>query len=100
MTDENRKMLERINAYAENTLGEIDPQKVPVSVQLEQLRPVMEEIATEKGRQSFIDTALGRSAIHTGVEPTVDSEILTLSTCTGVGHATRWVVQAALRTEE
>lgn len=49
MTDENRKMLERINAYAENTLGEIDPQKVPVSVQLEQLRPVMEEIAAEKG---------------------------------------------------
>ncbi len=49
MTDENRKMLVRINAYAENTLGEIDPQKVPVSVQLEQLRPAMEEIAAEKG---------------------------------------------------
>lgn len=49
MTDENRKLLERINAYAEDTLGEIDPQKVPVSVQLEKLRPVMEEIATEKG---------------------------------------------------
>ena len=62
--------------------------------------PFSPEITTEKGRQSFIDTALGRSAIHTGVEPTVDSEILTLSTCTGVGHATRWVVQAALRTEE
>ncbi len=49
MTEENRKLLERINAYAENTLGEIDPQKVPVSVQLEKLRPVMEEIAAEKG---------------------------------------------------
>ena len=24
MTDENRKILERINAYAENVLGEID----------------------------------------------------------------------------
>ena len=47
MTDENRKILERINAYAENTLGEIDPQKVQVSVQLEQLKPVMEEIAAE-----------------------------------------------------
>ena len=45
MTDENRKLLERINAYAENVLGEIDPQKVQVSVQLEKLRPVMEEIA-------------------------------------------------------
>lgn len=49
MTDENRKLLERINAYAEDTLGEIDPQKVPVSIQLEKLRPVMEEIAAEKG---------------------------------------------------
>nr|WP_296486731.1 hypothetical protein [uncultured Acetatifactor sp.] len=49
MTEENRKILERINTYAENTLGEIDPQKVQVSVQLEQLKPVMEEIAAEKG---------------------------------------------------
>lgn len=49
MTDENRKILERINTYAENTLGEIDPQKVQVSVQLEQLKPVLKEIADEKG---------------------------------------------------
>lgn len=49
MTEENRKILTRINAYAEDKLGEIDPQKVPVSVQLEKLRPVMEEIAAEKG---------------------------------------------------
>lgn len=49
MTDENRKLLARINAYAEDVLGEIDPQKVPVSAQLEKLKPVMEEIAKEKG---------------------------------------------------
>ena len=49
MTEENKNILERINAYAENTLGEIDPQKVQVSVQLEKLKPVMEEIAKEKG---------------------------------------------------
>lgn len=49
MTEENKKILERINSYAENTLGEIDPQKVPVSVQLEKLKPVMAEIAEEKG---------------------------------------------------
>lgn len=49
MTDENRQILTRINAYAEDKLGEIDPQKVPVSTQLEQLKPVMEEIAREKG---------------------------------------------------
>lgn len=49
MTEENKKILARINCYAENALGEIDPQKVPVSVQLEKLKPVMEEIAKEKG---------------------------------------------------
>lgn len=49
MSEENKKILERINAYAESKLGEIDPQKVPVSVQLEQLKPIMEEIAAEKG---------------------------------------------------
>lgn len=49
MTDENRKLLARINAYAEDVLGEIDPQKVPVSAQLEKLKPIMEEIAKEKG---------------------------------------------------
>ena len=49
MTEENKKILARINSYAENVLGEIDPQKVPVSAQLEKLKPVMEEIAKEKG---------------------------------------------------
>lgn len=57
------------------------------------------DVSTEKSRQDFLDTALGRSVIHTGVVPTADSEILTLSTCTNMGYATRWVVQAALRTE-
>lgn len=49
MTVENKRLLERINAYAENVLGEIDPQKVPVSAQLEKLKPVLTEIAQEKG---------------------------------------------------
>ncbi|MBO4292763.1 MAG: hypothetical protein J5898_12715 [Lachnospiraceae bacterium] len=49
MTDEHRKILERINKYAEKELGDIDPQKVPVSFQLEKLKPVMQEIAAEKG---------------------------------------------------
>ena len=48
LTEENRQLLARINAYAENVLGDIDPQKVQVSVQLEKLRPIMEEIAKEK----------------------------------------------------
>ena len=49
MTEENRKILERINNYANKVMGNIDPQKVQVSVQLEKLKPIMEEIAKEKG---------------------------------------------------
>ena len=47
MTDEQRQILARINAYAEEVMGDIDPQKVPVSTQLQNLRPIMEEIAGE-----------------------------------------------------
>ncbi|MBR5248553.1 MAG: hypothetical protein IKV27_06410 [Lachnospiraceae bacterium] len=49
MTDENRNLLDRINAYANDVLGDIDPQKVQVSLQLEKLKPIMEEIAKERG---------------------------------------------------
>lgn len=48
MTDEQRQILNRINAYAEDVLGDIDPQKVPVSMQLDKLKPIMQEIADEK----------------------------------------------------
>ena len=49
MTDEIKALLARINAYAEDVLGEIDPQKVQVSRQLEQIKPILEEIAAERG---------------------------------------------------
>ena len=50
MTDEQQKILKRIIEYAESALAHVDdPQKVPVSEQLQALRPVMEEIAAEKG---------------------------------------------------
>ena len=44
MTDE-----KRINDYSEKVLGDIDPQKVLVSTQLETLKPILQEIADEKG---------------------------------------------------
>lgn len=47
MTAEDKQLLDRINAYANEVLGDIDPQKTKVSFQLEQLKPVMEEIAKE-----------------------------------------------------
>lgn len=49
MTPENKEILDRINAYAEKALADIDPQKTRISFQLEALKPVMEEIAAEKG---------------------------------------------------
>ncbi len=49
MTPENREILDRINAYAEEALADIDPQKTRISSQLEALKPVMQEIAAEKG---------------------------------------------------
>lgn len=49
MTAENAEILHKINSYAERTLADIDPQKTPISHQLEVLKPVMEEIAKEKG---------------------------------------------------
>ena len=49
MTQEQREILTRINAYSEQVLKDIDPQKTRISFQLEKLRPVMEEIAAEKG---------------------------------------------------
>lgn len=47
MTEQHREILNRINNYAEKVMGDIDPQKVQVSVQLDKLRPIMEEIAGE-----------------------------------------------------
>lgn len=48
MTKEQQELLIRINAYSETALKDIDPQKTPISFQLEKLRPIMEEIAKEK----------------------------------------------------
>ena len=51
-------------------------------------------LRSDSSRQSFLDSCLSLSALNTGVTPHVYDKVLTLSTCTGNGHATRWVVQA------
>lgn len=48
MTKEQETFLTRINQYAEEVMADIDPQKTPISVQLEKLRPIMETIAAEQ----------------------------------------------------
>lgn len=45
-------------------------------------------------QQEFVDFCLSHAAADTGIVLNTDSNILTLSTCTGRGYATRWVVQA------
>lgn len=49
MTQEDKKILQRINDYANEVMPDIDPQKTQVSVQLEKLKPIMETIAAEQG---------------------------------------------------
>lgn len=51
---------------------------------------------SDSAKQTYIDYCLSQSLYDTGVVPTVNDRIVTLSTCTGNGHATRWVVQARL----
>lgn len=49
MTSEDRKMLDRINTYADKVLSDIDPQKTQISFQLEKLRPILDQVAAEQG---------------------------------------------------
>lgn len=49
MTAKDMEILDRINKYAEEKLGDIDPQKTQVSKQLSVLMPKIQEIADELG---------------------------------------------------
>lgn len=53
-------------------------------------------IPDEGERGDYIDVCLEQSVIETGIAPGTEDHIITLSTCTGRGHSTRWVVQAVL----
>ena len=45
MTKEDREFLGKIAAYADEVMGDIDPEKVRISEQIDKLRPVMQELA-------------------------------------------------------
>lgn len=52
----------------------------------------------DESKQAYIDFTLASSIYDTGIIPTVDDHILTLSTCSGIkDYSTRWVVQAVRR---
>ena len=65
-------MLNRINQYAEEVMGDIDPQKVPISEQLDKLKPIMETIAKEQNRSledifiEYMDLASELSVANAG----------------------------------
>ena len=51
---------------------------------------------TDRRKEEVIRYSLDYSAIETGIVPTVEDQLLTLSTCSGVNFVTRWVVQCVL----
>lgn len=50
----------------------------------------------QDSRDEFLDYALEKSVVESGVQPGEKDRILTLSTCTGGSYSHRWVVQARL----
>ena len=59
--------------------------------------PVYELYVTDPVRkEEIIQYGLTNSAIDTGIVPTADDQIVTLSTCPSRGTATRWIVQGVL----
>jgi sortase B len=52
------------------------------------------EFSGPEEKQDFIRYGLERSVIDTGVTPTPEDTVITLSTCSGGDRNTRWVVQA------
>ncbi len=50
LTEDDKLFLERIGTYADEVMADMDtnPEKTRISVQLDMLRPIMEEIAAEQ----------------------------------------------------
>lgn len=53
-------------------------------------------VSTDQGKEAVINEALAASVVATPIRPTSANQIATLSTCTGSGHANRWVVVGVL----
>ena len=45
MTKEDREFLGKIMAYADEVMGDVDPEKVRISEQLDKLRPILQDLA-------------------------------------------------------
>ena len=54
------------------------------------------QIDSDQKKTEFLRYAKDYSQIDTDINPTIEDKVLTLSTCSGAGYSTRWVVQAVL----
>ena len=52
---------------------------------------------SDESKAAFLNNAILDSVIRTDVEPEPTDRVLTLSTCSGSGYSTRWVVHARLK---
>ena len=48
LNEDDRELLSRVSAYSEKVLGDVSPEQVRISEQLDKLRPVMQELAEER----------------------------------------------------
>ena len=48
LNEDDRELLNRVSAYSEKVLGDVSPEQVQISEQLDKLRPVMQELAEER----------------------------------------------------
>lgn len=55
------------------------------------------QFSSENTKNRFLDQIIGNSVIDTGIRPEITDRVLTLSTCSGRGASTRWVVHARLK---
>ncbi len=55
------------------------------------------EFVSDNTKTRFLTEIMGNSVIETGITPEITDRILTLSTCSGRGTTTRWVVHARLK---
>ena len=48
LTEKDKIFLDRITSYANDVMPDVDPQKTPISAQLEKLMPIIKQIAEEE----------------------------------------------------
>ena len=59
--------------------------------------PSRKSFATDRIKTLFLNEICRDSTVKTGIRPENTDRILTLSTCSGLGYSTRWVVHARLK---